>query len=726
MFSVIIAEKGGEKKKLSFDKAEVTIGRVQGNDVILPKGNVSKRHSRILLKDGKFIIVDLRSTNGTYVNGRKITSPLVLQPSDKVYIGDFIMQVEPEGGAQPAAPPKGPPPRRRGAPPPPPRRGAAGGQPQPRGGPPPAPAGEEKPPPAPPQKSAPPEPSSRRRSRGGPPPRRPAPQPAAADAGGAAQADAAEPPPRRRSRGPEKRGAPPPRRKHPSQPPRPARKPPAPEPEPEPAPQQAAPPPEPEPAPQQAAPPPEPEPEPQAEPEPAVDEQDVATPVPTGKRQPSRRAERQQFGADDPRRVKLTEIQKKVHDRLIEAMDLRRLDMEKLADEELWDKTESKIVEIVGDMDSNNEIPSFVDRDVLVEDVLNEALGLGPLEEYLEDDEITEIMVNHAEQIYVEQNGRLTLCDKTFSSDKAVLGVIERIVAPIGRRIDESSPLVDARLRDGSRVNAIIPPLALKGPSLTIRKFKREMLGPDELVNFGTLTTGMVNFLKMCVEARKNIIISGGTGSGKTTTLNIVSNFIPPGERIITVEDAAELQIHHDHWVQLESRPPNIEGKGAIHIRDLVRNCLRMRPDRIIVGECRGGESLDMLQAMNTGHDGSLTTAHSNNPRDTLSRLETMVLMSGMELPIKAIREQIAAAIDIVVHQSRFPDGTRKVTHITEVTGMEGEVITLQDIFNFKQEGFDAENNVKGRFVASGFIPRFYEDLQRRGIEVDMSIFREE
>jgi len=272
-----------------------------------------------------------------------------------------------------------------------------------------------------------------------------------------------------------------------------------------------------------------------------------------------------------------------------------------------------------------------------------------------------------------------------------VLGVIERIVAPLGRRIDESSPLVDARLKDGSRVNAIIPPLALKGPTITIRKFKRDVLGIAELVNYNTLTKGMGDFLRMCVLARKNIIISGGTGSGKTTTLNIVSNFIPDGERLITIEDAAELQIQGEHWIQLESRPPNIEGKGAIPIRELMRNTLRMRPDRIIVGECRGGEALDMLQAMNTGHDGSLTTVHANTPRDVLSRLETMVLMSGMDLPIRAIREQIAAAVDIIVQQTRFSDGSRKVTYITEVTGMEGDIITLQDIFLVPGHGLHAQ-----------------------------------
>jgi len=419
------------------------------------------------------------------------------------------------------------------------------------------------------------------------------------------------------------------------------------------------------------------------------------------------------------------ELQKEIHDRLIEYLDLRRMDIDKLADEELWEKTENAICDIVDSMNGEGAIPAFVDQDALIKDVLNEALGLGPLEELLADDAVNEIMVNRADQIYVERNNRLEISESRFSSDKAVLAVIERIVAPLGRRIDEASPLVDARLKDGSRVNAIIPPLALKGPTLTIRKFRKEAFTADQLIQMATMSRGMVEFLQMCVTARKNVIISGGTGSGKTTTLNVVSNFIPEGERILTIEDAAELQLHHQHWVQLESRPANIEGKGAIVIRDLVRNALRMRPDRIIVGECRGGEALDMLQAMNTGHDGSLTTAHSNGPRDTLSRLETMVLMSGMDLPVRAIREQVAAAIDLVVHQSRFGDGSRRITHITEITGMESDVITMQDIFTFKQEGFDEQGRVRGRFVPSGFVPRFYEDLQRRGIPVNMNIFRE-
>jgi pilus assembly protein CpaF len=415
-----------------------------------------------------------------------------------------------------------------------------------------------------------------------------------------------------------------------------------------------------------------------------------------------------------------------VHDRLIEAMDLRRLDLDALGSEELWKKTEGTIRQIVTKMDSTGELDAHTDRDELVQDVLNESLGLGPLELYLADETVSEIMVNSPTQVYVERDGKLQRVDKAFSSAQAVLGVIERIVAPLGRHIDESSPLVDARLADGSRVNAIIPPLALKGPCITIRKFKRDLLTSDNLVDFGTLTQQMSEFLDTCVKVRRNMVISGGTGSGKTTLLNILSSYIPERERIVTIEDAAELQLPQDHVVSLESRPSNIEGKGQITIRDLVRNALRMRPDRIVVGECRGGEALDMLQAMNTGHDGSLTTLHANTPRDALSRLETMVLMSGMDLPIKAIREQIASAVNLIIQQTRFADGTRKVTAISEISGMEMDVITMQDIFSFKQEGFDGDGKVLGRFVATGFVPKFYDDLQRRGIPVNMDIFREE
>jgi len=381
-----------------------------------------------------------------------------------------------------------------------------------------------------------------------------------------------------------------------------------------------------------------------------------------------------------------------------------------------------KLIEELIDSDSSFESLRAL-REALRDVVLNEVVGLGPLEALLADEQVTEIMVNGHNDIYVERNGRLARSDIAFSNDAAVLAAIERIVSPLGRRIDESSPMVDARLKDGSRVNAIIPPLAIRGPSITIRKFAKRRLLAQDLMDFGSINAAMIEFLRMAVEKRANIVVSGGTGSGKTTLLNVLSNFIPDHERIVTVEDAAELQLNQPNLVSLEARPPNVEGRGAVTIRDLVKNCLRMRPDRIIVGECRGGEALDMLQAMNTGHDGSLTTAHANSPRDCLSRLEVMTLMSGLDIPVQAIREQVASAVHVIVQQTRFSCGTRKVTHIAEVTGIEGSQIQLQDIFKFEQDGFDAAGKVRGHFVATGHIPEFYQELIRRGLSVDLSIF---
>ncbi|MFT5133387.1 MAG: pilus assembly protein CpaF, partial [Gammaproteobacteria bacterium] len=390
-------------------------------------------------------------------------------------------------------------------------------------------------------------------------------------------------------------------------------------------------------------------------------------------------------------------------------------------EDKLRSHVEGMIKEIVVEMDS--KLPSNVDRVKLATDVLNEAVGLGPIESLLADESVTEIMVNKFDDIYVERNGKLTKSDITFSSDDAVMTAIERIVSPLGRRIDESSPMVDARLKDGSRVNAIIPPLALRGPCLTIRKFAKQKLVAQDLINFGAIDEKMVKFLETCVTNHKNIIISGGTGSGKTTTLNILSNFIPSTERIITVEDAAELKLAQPHLVALEARPANLEGKGAVPIRDLVKNCLRMRPDRIVVGECRGGETLDMLQAMNTGHDGSLTTAHANTPRDMIARIEVMVMMSGMDLPVSAIREMVASAIDIIVQQTRFSDGSRRIINITEITGVESGIVSMQDIFKYQQDGYDEEGRVKGQFIATGAVPHFYEEMRQRGLGVDLSIF---
>ncbi len=417
----------------------------------------------------------------------------------------------------------------------------------------------------------------------------------------------------------------------------------------------------------------------------------------------------------------LLEWRRRVHEKIIDVMDLRRKDLHSMTDAQVRRETEQLLDELMRGLEP--EIPPSLDRERLRKDVLDEAIGLGPLQPFLEDDSVSEVMVNCADQIFVERGGKLTLTDCCFTSDQAVLSVIERIITPLGRRIDESSPMVDARLKDGSRVNAVIPPLALKGPCITIRKFAKKRLHFADLVGYDSLSDEMVAFLRVCVEKKKNIVVSGGTGSGKTTLLNVLSNLIPKDERIVTVEDAAELQLNQPNLVSLEARPANLEGRGQVAIRDLVRNALRMRPDRIVVGECRGSEAIDMLQAMNTGHDGSLTTAHANSPRDAISRLEVMVMMAGMDLPIQAIREQIAAAVDIIVQQKRFPCGARKVTHITEVVGMESGTIQLQNIFLYRQEGVDGQNRVRGSFQACGFIPTFYEDLKSMGVELDLSIF---
>jgi len=358
----------------------------------------------------------------------------------------------------------------------------------------------------------------------------------------------------------------------------------------------------------------------------------------------------------------------------------------------------------------------------MLEQITDEIIGLGPLEPLLRDDSVSEIMVNGPRQVYIERSGKLELTNVVFQNDDHVMRIIDRIIAPIGRRVDESSPMVDARLTDGSRVNAIIPPLSLVGPVITIRKFAASPFTTDDLIRFGTSTPDMFEFLRACVEARLNIFVSGGTGSGKTTTLNVLSSFIPDDERIVTIEDAAELQLRQEHVVTLESRPPNIEGKGAIPIRELVRNSLRMRPDRIVVGECRAGEALDMLQAMNTGHDGSLSTGHANTPRDMLSRLETMVLMAGVDLPVRAIREQISSAVDLIVHQSRLKDGTRKIVNITEVQGMEGDTIVMQDVFVFEQTGV-IDGKIQGRLKPTGIRPKFVEQFETQGIHLPNNIF---
>jgi pilus assembly protein CpaF len=391
--------------------------------------------------------------------------------------------------------------------------------------------------------------------------------------------------------------------------------------------------------------------------------------------------------------------------------------------EEIIPKLDAMAIEI---MKEDESFRGKVDRKKVIDELSNDLTGFGPINPLLLDPDISEVMVNGPNQVYVERKGKIELSYVQFRDDEHVMNIIDKIVAPIGRRIDESSPMVDARLPDGSRVNAIIPPLALKGPTITIRKFSKDPFTIENLINFGTVTREMATFLDACVKAKLNIFVSGGTGSGKTTTLNVLSSFIPSDERIITIEDAAELQLWQEHVISLESRPANIEGKGAITIRDLVKNSLRMRPERIIIGEVRSGEALDMLQAMNTGHDGSLATGHSNSPRDMISRLETMVLMAGIDLPVKAIREQIAGAIDLIIQQSRLKDGSRKITHITEVQGMEGDVIVLQDIFAFEQYGLDENGKVIGKLIPTGVRPKFYERLESAGINIPSSVFFEE
>ena len=411
-----------------------------------------------------------------------------------------------------------------------------------------------------------------------------------------------------------------------------------------------------------------------------------------------------------------------VQRQLLEVIDLRRSNLTQFSADEVKAEVRSAVERIVAGMQN---LPPDIDRDLLVQDSVDEAVGLGPLERLMTDPLISEIMVNSATDIFVERKGKLQQVPLAFSDDDAIRNVIERIVAPLGRRIDESSPLVDARLPDGSRVNAIIPPVALKGPTITIRRFNRTVMTPDTLVANQSASPAMMEFLRICVEQHKSIIVSGGTGSGKTTLLNVLSNLIPVGERLITIEDAAELKLMHPHLVSLESRPPNAEGRGAITIRDLVKNALRMRPDRIIVGECRGGEALDMLQAMNTGHEGSMTTVHANTPRDVLSRLEVLMLMAGVELPLAALREQIASAVDLIIHQARFPDGSRRITSITEVCGVESGKIQSHEIFRYEQTGLK-NSRVQGRFRACDEVPSFYEALRDRGVSVDFSIFEDD
>ncbi len=418
----------------------------------------------------------------------------------------------------------------------------------------------------------------------------------------------------------------------------------------------------------------------------------------------------------------INKIKKEIHLELINRL-ADFIYRKNVGDAELSLRVRGEVQKIINE----NDYPlTGIEKSIIIEDFINDVTGYGPLEEFLKDKEVTEIMVNSPKKIYIEKSGKIYSTGRTFLDESHLMQIINKIVSKVGRRVDESSPYVDARLSDGSRVNVIISPLVLNGPVLTIRKFSTEPFTMKDLVAMGTCTQKVADFLEICVKGRLNIICSGGTGTGKTTTLNVLSSFIPNDERIITIEDAAELQLNQEHVIRLESRPPNIEGKGEVTIRDLVRNSLRMRPDRIIVGEVRGGEALDMLQAMNTGHDGSLSTVHANTPRDVLSRLETMVLMAGVDIPIKAIREQVTSAINLVVHMSRLKDGTRRFTKVSEVQGMEGDVITLQDLFLFDFKGVDEQGKFKGRIKSTGLRPHFITRLQDSGIDLPDEIFEKE
>ena len=422
-----------------------------------------------------------------------------------------------------------------------------------------------------------------------------------------------------------------------------------------------------------------------------------------------------------------TDLKSRIHRALVEEMDMKKQDS---SDEQalliLRERTKKLVVELLGKEDTKGILNTREDMNSIVKQILDEALGLGPLEDLLEDKTVSEIMVVGPEKIYYEKSGKNIKSDITFTNDRQVLNVIERIVSQVGRRIDEKTPYVDARLRDGSRVHAIIKPCALDGGTITIRKFPEERLTYKHLVDFGSMTTNMADFLRISVQSHRNIVVSGGTGSGKTTLINVLGSFIPSNERIITCEDSAELNFPQDHVVRLETKPASLEGEGAVDIRCLVKQTLRMKPDRIVVGECRGGETLDMLQAMNTGHDGSMTTVHSNTPRDCISRLETLVQYAGAGISPKAIKEMIASAVHMIVQQSRLEDGSRKVMNITEVGGLQGEVITLQDIFVFKQEGIGAKGKIKGKFMASGFIPKFVETIERKGTKIPRGLFKNE
>ena len=714
MFSITVTEKGGEQRRLDFDKAEITIGRVQGNDVILPKGNVSKRHARIVLKDGKFIIVDLKSTNGTYVNGRKITSPLVVKESDKIYIGDFILGVDEAGGRAASA---------------------GGGQHE---------AMPPNPSPLPPPMGAGPDPSGPLDGGGmrlphEPPPRMPDPM------GRPATAAMGEPPMPLAQMGPP-----------PGHGPGPGPMPPAPVP-PSPMPPPLAPvggsprrtsPPRPVAAPAPvAAPlsrpasnlPVPPSPAPTGSPRPAAISPGTLPPsarprlvgagAPAGATSPPpvrpvrpmaqvapRRAPVIQ--PLDPKVVKQLELQASILDRLVPKLDLDDVPLDKLGEEELWQKAESSIVDMVETLDSSGELPKFVDQDQLIKDTLNEALGLGPLEDLLADEKVEEIVVDRRDRILVSRAGQLSSAPSAFSSDDSFRRVVERLVAPTGQVVDEAHPLVDVRLRDGSRLAAAVPPVAVRGACLTLRKPKSSSLTLSDMISRGALSPEMADFLTTCVAARRNLLVCGAAGAGKSALLAALATAAPEGERIVSVEEVSELALGREDWIALESRPSDGNGVAAVNLGTLLRGALRLRPDRLVVGDIRGGEALDLVQAMAASADGTLASVAGEGARPSLARLTAMARLAAPGASVQAMRELVSCAVDVVVHMARYADGVYRIASIEEVVGASDDGFHTQPLFAFRG------SSEEGGFAAAGVIPYFYAELEARGIPADTAIFR--
>jgi pilus assembly protein CpaF len=731
MFAILITEKGGEQRRIVFNKPEVTIGRVQGNDIVLPKGNVSKRHARIVLKDGKFIIVDLKSTNGTYVNGRKITSPLVVKEADKIYIGDFIMGVEESAAAgmdepPPAEPPPPPPPPR--AEPPPPVREPASPEllraalqrqepPRPDGG---------MAPPRGPATLPPPGPGEPRTRPPRPAPGGTLPPPMGAPMG--APAPIAPQPAPTHVAPPGPMGPPPPA------PPPPHLQAPMPAPLPH-----AAPPPSPHVVPSGHA-------APHGAPMmavPAMAPQPMIAPsLPSpGPAQPAARPRLVGAGARkiaprpvapplrrgvtleplDPKVIKMLDLQTQILERLRPKLDLDNIPVERLGDEDLWQKAERAIVDLVETLETSGELPKYVDQDSLIKETLNEALGLGPLEDLLADEKIDEILVDRRDRVVVGKDGQLRGSGKAFSSDDVLQRVVERLVAPTGCPIDDEHPFVDVRLRDGSRLSAVVPPVAVHGPSLTLRKPVRIKKTLTDLVSSSTLSTAMADFLGVCVVARRNVVVCGAPGVGKASVVSALVGSIPDGERIVTVEEVAELSIDRDDWIALETRPADGQGKVvSVDLGHLVHNALRMRPDRLVVGDVRGGEALELGSALGASVDGAVVALTGDGPQAALARWVALAQLAAPASSEPAIRELVAGAADVVVHVARFADGGLRVISVDEVLGVREVGFDTQTLFSWRGAGAGED----GGFGATGAVPRFWADLDSRGITADASIFK--